>query len=262
MDNEITAKYFKEYRKELGFTNQDDVKNFFAAKDIAPTVDFAYIKLLNTRLTDIINKINSIVSKNINNAKIEEFCTQHIENVFNKLKDNKILERLNNQGRRPEQVYFSWMRGYIISTYFLKALSKIFDVTLDSIILIGDDDLINIELFKRTPTADLEITLKDGYRLRVEVQSGFQGINDIKQHKVLEAKKIAQRDSIPSLAIHFDLFNGQVAFVRLDTIEDDSVNWITRQQMEGQTVFNIDQNYFIWKLTQIPPKFDEIFTDL
>lgn len=262
MSNLITTQYFRDYRKELGFTNQGDVKNFFAAKDITPTVDFNYIELLNTRLVNIINKINLLVSENINNTKIEKFCQEHIENVFEKLKNNNIIERLNNQGRRPEQVYFSWMRGYIISNYFLKALSEIFDVTLDNIALIGDDDLVNIELFKRTPTADLEITLKNGSKLRIEVQSGFQGTNDIKQHKVLEAKKIAQTDNISSLAIHFDLFNGQVAFIRLDTIEDDSVNWITRQQMEGQTVFNIEQNYFTWKLTQTPPKFDEIFADL
>jgi len=28
--------------------------------------------------------------------------------------------------------------------------------------------------------------------------------------------------------------------------------------MEGQTVFNIDQNYFIWKLTENPPKISDL----
>ena len=261
MDTLITTQYFKEYRKELGFTNQGDVKKFFAGKDITPTVDYNYIKLLNTRLIEIIIKINSLVSTDINILKIDEFCTDNVELVFNKLKDNDIIQRLNNQGRRPEQVYFSWMRGYIISNYFLKALSKIFEVNLEDISLIGDDDLVNIESFKRTPTADLEIALKDGNKLRIEVQSGFVGVNDIKQHKVLEAKRIFETDGISSLAIHFDLFNGQVAFIKLDEIEDDSVNWITRQQMEGQTVFNIEQNYFTWKLTETPPSLNEIFVD-
>lgn len=258
MDNEITAKYFKEYRKELGFCKQDDVKKFFAAKDIIPTVDFEYIKLLNYRLAEIVNKINTITTKDIQISSTRNFCEENIELVFNKLKDNHIIEKLNNQGRRPEEVYFSWMRGYIISKYFLKALSAIFNVNLENIKIIGDDDLVNIESFKRTPTADLEIVLKNSNKIRVEVQSGFQGVNDIKQHKVLEAKKIYKESALPSLAIHFDLFNGQVAFVRLDTIEDDSVNWITRQQMEGQTVFNIEQNYFIWKLTQNPPMYSDI----
>lgn len=261
MNKSITTKYFKEYRQELGFTNQNDVKKFFAGKDITPTIDYNYIKSLNIRLIEIIKKINSLVSADINVARIDDFCRDNVVLVFKKLKDNNIVQRLNNQGRRPEQVYFSWMRGYIISNYFLKALSKIFQVDLKAISLIGDDDIIDIESFQRTPTADLEIKLQNGKQLRIEVQSGFVGINDIKQHKVLEAKKIFKENNIRSLAIHFDLFNGQVAFIKLDTIEDDSVNWITRQQMEGQTVFNIDQNYFTWKLTENPPSLDNIFTE-
>ncbi len=257
----IKTQYFKEYRKGLGFTNKDDVKKFFAGKDITPTVDYNYIKLLNARLVEIIKKINLLVSNDIKIGNIDEFCTDSVELVFNKLKSNNIIQRLNNQGRRPEQVYFSWMRGYIISNYFLKALSQIFEVGLENISLIGDDDLVEIESFKRTPTADLEIILQNGNKLRVEVQSGFQGTNDIKQHKVLEAKRIFKTDSISSIAIHFDLFNGQVAFIKLDEIEDNSVNWITRQQMEGQTVFNIDQNYFSWKLTETPPSLNDIFAD-
>jgi len=261
MNRLISTQYFKDYRKELGFTNQSDLKKFFAAKDITPTVDYNYIKLLNARLIKIIKKINLLVSNDIKIDDIDKFCANNIDNVFNTLKDSNIIQRLNNQGRRPEQVYFSWMRGYIVANYFLKALSKIFGVNLENISLIGDDDLDNIESFKRTPTADLEIVLNDGNRLRIEVQSGFVGVNDIKQHKVLEAKRIFEKDGISSLAIHFDLFNGQVAFVKLDTIEENSVNWITRQQMEGQTVFNIDQNSFSWKLTDKTPSLSEIFSE-
>ena len=228
-------------------------------KDITPTVDYDYIELLNVRLIEIIKKINSLVADDIKINEIDDFCTTNVSLVFNKLKDNDIIPRLNNQGRRPEQVYFLWMRGYIIANYFLNSLSKIFEVDLKDISRIGDDDLVDIDAFKRTPTADLEILQKNGSKLRIEVQSGFVGVNDIKQHKVLEAKRIFKKDNISSLAIHFDLFNGQVAFVKLDTIEDDSVNWITRQQMEGQTVFNIEQNYFIWKLTDCSPSLDDIF---
>ncbi|MFH0854248.1 MAG: hypothetical protein V1891_02035 [bacterium] len=49
----IDTKYFKEYREKLGFTNQNGVKSFFAAKDIIPTVDYNYIDLLNDRLLEI-----------------------------------------------------------------------------------------------------------------------------------------------------------------------------------------------------------------
>lgn len=254
----ISSKYFKEYREKLGFTNQQRVKSFFGAKDIVPNVDLSYIDLLNKRLCEIIEKINTTVHEEVQIDNLEYFYNENIYSICNKLRENEILSRLNNQGRRPEEVYFSWMRGYIISIYFLNSLSEIFEVDTKNIDLIGDDDLINIDSFKRTPKADLHINLNSGEGLRVEVQSGFQGINDIKQHKVLEARKIKREENISSIIIHFDLFNGQVAIVKMDDIDDDNINWITRQQMEGQTVFNIDQNYFIWKLLEKPPKFNDL----
>ncbi len=239
--DQFDVKYFKEYRQKLGFSNQGAVKKFFAGKDIIPSVDFNYILSFNQRLAEIVKKLNGLLDPTIRVANIDNFCSKNIHLVFEKLKKNNIIPRLNNQGRRPEQVYFSWMRGYIISNYFLKALSLIFEVNIADISLIGDDDLINIETFKRTPKADLEVNLKNGNKIRLEIQSGFQGVNDIKQHKVIEAKRIYREENIPSFAIHFDLFNGQVAFIKLNSIKDNSVNWITRQQMEGQTVFNIDK---------------------
>lgn len=209
------------------------------------------------RLFEIVKKIDYILPSDIKCGDLDSFKLKNIDSVFEKLKINEIITRLNNQGRRTEEVYFSWMRGFLISTYFLKAISFIFNVKVDSIELIGGDDFSNLETFKRTPKADLEIKLKNNTKLRIEVQSGFQGINDIKQHKVLEAKKNNRELKIASIVIHFDFFNGQVAFVKIDDIEDNSINWITRTQMEGQMVFNIDQNYFIWKLTELPPKVED-----
>lgn len=254
----ITSEDFRQYRKKLGFTKQTDVKNFFGAKDIIPTVDFNYIKLLNERLFNIIDKVDGIVVDEIKIGDLVAFKREYIDHVFEVMKAGNILPILNNQGRRPEQVYFSWMRGFALSNYFLKALGLVFEVDTSSIDLIGDDDLKNIETFKRTPKADLEIKLNGKEKVRIEMQSGFTGINDIKQHKVLEAKRVFTDFGIHTLAIHFDLYNGQVAFIKLDEVEDDSVNWITRQQMEGQTVFNIDQNCFVWKITEKPIKYKEM----
>jgi hypothetical protein len=259
--NLITVDYFRQYRQQLGFSNQTVVKNFFGAKDITPTVDFNYLKLLNDRLYLIVDKINSTVANSIKPNDLEAFKKEHIDDTFEIMKTSNILPVLNNQGRRPEQVYFSWMRGYILSNYFLKALGIIFGVDIENIDLIGDDDLRDPETFKRTPKADIEIRLTGSEKVRIEMQSGFTGTNDIKLHKVLEAKRAFNDLGIHTLAIHFDLYNGQVAFIKLDEIEDGSVNWITRQQMEGQTVFNIDQNYFIWKITEEPVSFSEMIFD-
>lgn len=254
----ITSEYFQQYRQKLGFINQADAKYFFGAKDITPTVDLNYIKLLNTRLYNIIEKINSVVVKEIKIKNLSSFKKEHIDRVFKIMKKSNILPRLNNQGRRPEQVYFSWMRGFVISNYFLKALGLIFNVNTSSIDLIGDDDLRSVDTFKRTPKADLEIKLHRKEKVRIEIQSGFTGMNDIKQHKVLEAKRVFRDLGKHTIAIHFDLYNGQVAFIKLDEIKENSMNWITRQQMEGQTVFNIDQNYFVWKIIEKPINYKEI----
>lgn len=257
----IDTKYPKEYRAKLGFINQKLAKAFLSAKDIVPTVDFKYINLLNVRLCEIIEKLNGLVVDDLKAKEINIFCKKNIEDIFEKLKKHEIIPRMNNLGRRTEEVYFSWMRGYVIAGYFTKAIAMIFDVNENNIKLVGDDDMDNIENFKKTPKADLEVSMNNGETIRIEVQSGFQGTNDIKQHKVLEAKRLKREEGFSSMVVHFDLFNGQVAFVKLDDIEDDSVNWITRQQMEGQTVFNIDQNYFAWKLTELPPKFEQLFLD-
>lgn len=250
------SKYFKEYRKELGFSSQGGAKSFFGAKDIVPAVDFNYLKPLNQRLHEIVAKIDSIAHQSVKIDDLESFCSQNINVAFEIIKKNDHLRKLTNQGRRPEEVYFSWMRGFVICNYFLKPISKIFDIKLSSIKKIGDDNFKQLDTFKRTPTADLEFRLKNKEKIRIEVQSGFQGINDIKHHKVLEAKEKSK--DMQTIVMHFDLFNGQVAFVRLDTIDGNDLNWITRQQMEGQTVFNIDQNYFSWKLLDPPPKWDDI----
>ena len=106
----INTQYFKAYREKLGFPNQNGVKHFFAAKDITPTVDYAYIDLLNHRLCEIISKINDLVVADIRADNISSFCEENIAQVSRKLIQHDIIPRLNNQGRRPEEVYFSWMR--------------------------------------------------------------------------------------------------------------------------------------------------------
>ena len=121
----------------------------------------------------LLKKINELSDDSIKIDDLNSFCEEHVSSVFEKLKENNIISKLNNQGRRPEQVYFSWMRGYIISNYFLKALSLVFEVDIKDIDLIGDDDLINIDTFKKTPKADLEVSLKNGQKIRLEIQSGF-----------------------------------------------------------------------------------------
>jgi hypothetical protein len=256
----IPAHYFKSYREKLGFPNQAKAKEFLSGKDISPGIDFHYIDQLNTRIEGIIQALNEVVHSDARRGDIELFSKHHVFSPYETIRSAGLLARLNNQGRRPEEVLFSWLRGYAVAEFFTPSLSKIFTVQIGSIVAIGEDDLKNIETFKRSPKADLEISL-GAQKVRIEIQSGFQGVNDIKEHKVREAKRVFEVDQTQTLCIHFDLFNGQVAFVRQDAIKENDVNWITRQQMEGQSVFEINQNFFKWRLLDQMPSFEEIESD-
>ena len=185
------SKYFKEYRSNLGYAGQVKTKDFLAGKDIIPSIDHDYIIKLNNRIKDIITKINNVINQDAKRTSLTNFCKNFIDRPYSKIKKANIISKMNNQGRRPEEVLFSWLRGYVITEFFTPSISKIFNTEIDSITKIGDDDLNNIELFKRSPKADLEIT-KENHAMRIEIQSGFQGINDIKEHKVREAKKIKE----------------------------------------------------------------------
>ena len=255
------AKNFKEYRISLGFTRQNDAKAFLAAKDIIADIDFSYLEKLNERIFEIVSKLNTVIVQDIQHNDIERFKKEIIDTAYKALKDNDIIRRMNNLGRRPEETTFSWLRGHIIAQFFLPGLQHIFKER--EIVSIGEDDLEDIEQFKKAPTADFEVNdKKREQKIRLEVQSGFQGVNDIKQHKVLEARRKYAENNVCTIAVHFDIYNGQVAFVRIDSIPDDDLRWITRQQMEGQTVFEIDQNSFLWLLQSTPPKFSDLEREL
>jgi hypothetical protein len=115
----------RDFRRRLGFSSQGAVKDFLGAKNITPTVDLAYIELLNTRLFELVASLNGAVSPDIRHSDLEAFRQEYIIQPHRIMLEHNILPRLNNQGRRPEQVYYSWMRGFVLANYFLKALGVI-----------------------------------------------------------------------------------------------------------------------------------------
>ncbi len=253
--------YFRVYRNTLGFTNQQQAKEFLSGKSVSAGIDYEYIDRLLARLNEILSAVNSSMHPSLRHDNIEQFCASNINDIYSTVRETGNLPRLNNQGRRPEQVLYSWLRGYAMTRFLQPAIADLFDVEQDSIQDFGDDDFRSLETFRRTPKADLQLTYGDT-TIVIEVQSGYQGINDIKQHKVLEAQRIWRDERIVTICAHFDVFNGQVAFVRLDMIDENNLNWITRQQMEGQTVFNIDQGYFGWRIMNPLPPLDSLDLNL
>jgi len=246
------ADYSKQFRRACGFNSKEAAKDFLAAKDITAEIDYNYIDNLNNRIINIFQRLNTIAYSPMNLNDLEEFCAKSILLKYKRIRENGLLPILNNQGRRPEHVLFSWLRGSATADYFIPRINELFQEKSVVIQPIGEDDLSDPTTFKRGPRADYKI-IANKKIARIEVQSGFQGINDIKQHKVLEARKVFDTTNERTICIHFDIFNGMAAVIDLSSISDDDIHWVTRQQMEGQTVFNIDQNCFKWQLRQAPP---------
>lgn len=247
------------YRKDMGFTNQIKLKQFFDSKDIVREVDFDYICRLNKRLIEIIYSVNHAVLPEIRPDDIDKFVDENIINVFKFMKNNNLISKFsNNKQRQTERSYYDWSRGRIIANYFKKAMSLIFEIDKNDIKTIGLDDLNYPNEFSKSATADFEICSSKYGIYRIEFQCGFQGQNDIKEHKVNEAKRVYNTEKIKSLIIHVDLFNGVVAFVDISDIKDEDINWEYRPQFEGKKVFNINEKYFIWNLKEKVPTLDTI----
>ena len=253
----------KEYRKDLGYTNQSSLKSFFDSKDIIREVDFDYICRLNKRLIEIIQAIDNAVANDIKPDNLDSFIDLNINKVYKYMLENNLLHKFsNNKQRQTERSYYDWSRGRVVANYFKKAMSIIFNVEENNIKTIGLDNLDNPSSFSKAPTADFEIKTKKNGVFRIEFQCGFQGVNDIKEHKVLEASKVYKNNKIRSLIIHVDLFNGCVAFVDISNIDEENINWEYRQQFEGKKVFHINEKYFIWNLSEKPPTLDSILANI
>ena len=253
----------REYRKNLGFTNQTDLKKFFDSKDIIREVDFDYICKLNKRLIDIIKSVDSAVIDDIKPDDLNTFIDENINKVYNYMVEHGLLLKFkNNKQRQTERSYYDWSRGRVVANYFKKAMSIIFSVKETEIKTIGLDNLDNPDSFSKAPTADFEIKTKKYGVFRIEFQCGFQGVNDIKEHKVLEAGRVYKDNKIKSLIIHVDLFNGKVAFVDISNINEKNVNWEYREQLEGKKVFHINEKYFIWNISEKPPVLADVLDQI
>lgn len=245
----------KDYRRQLGFTNQATLKKHFKATDII-CINWNKIEQCNQRLKDMFRMINQVVHPSVRWTNMDEIDYE-IDTAYTIMRDNNILPRLNNYGRYPEDLYYNWMRGYLVCKYFAPALAIIFDVSEELIRTVGHDSLTEIETFSQSPVADLEIQINNTV-IRLEIQSGYTGLNDIKAHKVKEAYRALKNECILSYVVHFDLFNGTMALVDITNIDEDSIHWVARSQMEGQRVFSIPDEAFRWFLPHKPPHYLDI----
>ena len=132
MPTSAPHEYFKQYRAAMGFSSQGGAKEFLAAKNILPGIDYAYAGQLNKRIEDIIARLNIALHPDIrwDKESLASFLDENITLPFKRINENGLIPRLNNQGRRPEEVLFSWLRGFSVTNYFTPALSRLLETDL------------------------------------------------------------------------------------------------------------------------------------
>lgn len=245
----------REFRIQMGYPNTEKLKRYYGAKDIV-NVDWKLVDLYTKRAKNIFETLNESVHESIRWENMLDFDLQ-IDATYMAMRTNDIFLKLNNHGRKREDVYYNWLRGYGACVFFAKALSVVFGVPQEAIRPIGGDQLTDPRAFSKSPVADLELCLDEGI-VRLEIQTGFLGANDIKQHKIREAKRVWLADGIRTYAVHFDLYNGQAAIVDISSVADDCVHWEKRQQFENQVVLAIPERAFRWQLTEKPEDYRKI----
>lgn len=245
----------RNYRKLIGFKNQEELEKYFKLTDKI-FVNWEKIEFANKRLSEIFQKINNAVSKDIRKENMHLFCAK-IDTAYKIMKDNNIIQRLNNQGRNPDDVYYNWMRGYLVCEYFISPIAKLFDADQEDISIIGKDDLSKIETFTRAATADFELHNSKGETIRLEIQAGYTGKNDIKKSKIVEAEKQYKQKHIESYIIHFDLFNGYAAVINITKFSKiPQKNF--HKAFENTDVINIPDEWFKWDLMKELPSLSNI----
>jgi len=119
---------------------------------------------------------------------------------------------MRNQGRAMEQVYLTWLIGYMTEKVFTPFIVD--KLILSGLERNGGDDLSSIDTFKRTGAADLVDTKTNIF---IDVQCGTgEGVATIKKHKVDQALKVGGT----TYACMFGLFTGTYGIVNLNELKD------------------------------------------
>jgi len=239
----------KGWRNKLGCGSQGSAKNFLSGKDIRPKIDHAFIARLSKRCVAIFSKLNDAIHPGTKNKNFDLFTDKWINETVRRLTANGLIEKLNNHGRRPERMAFDWLRGYATLMFFIPTIERLFGVKKGDIAFAGRDHELDATSFSKSPLADVTIN-RD---LKVEIQAGFSGINDLKESKIVEAYMQNKDRSKKTVLIHFDFFNGLAAVVDISRIGGRPHKYIQRPAMEGKKVLVIPGKWFSWDLSKPIP---------
>ena len=243
----------RDYRCSVGFPRQEEFKRYLKFTDEIP-IDWARLNMCNSRVKDIFSKIKPVIHPSIQ-IDLNEFNSK-IDYAYKEMRQNGLFHTLTNNGRNPVDVYYNWLRGYAICEFFIPAIALIFGVPTENVLRIGKDDFTSVDVFKRTADADLEIIISDSLRIKLEVQSGFTGVNDIKKTKIDKAISVKENEQLDSYLIHFDIFNGQAALYCTSRIDPTNINWVIK--FENSETIPIPSGAFRWKFEDAPQNYSEL----
>lgn len=245
----------KAYRTSLGFSTQEDTKDYFKAKDVY-SVNWPLIENYNGRLVNIFERVNAVITNDYKLTAVEMAAfSAKISEVYQILKETEIIQKkFHNQGWSLENVYYNWMRGYAVNVYFMKLIAALFQVAENDIEQLGKDNIEqliatrNPEVFNREAVADLQIGSK---QIHIEVQAGFTGENDINKSKAEYAKKRYSEEQWTTFVVHFDLYNGELAVINITSLFDNLPEDEWKENPRFETVFTtkIPESCFKWYIT-------------
>ena len=218
----------KEFRKKMGFTSKGKMKGWLGSKDIVMP-NYELLQKYNSRLNTIFHLINTQLSVpytgSIDNIIINDYMT---------MKNNGIIEKLNNHGRACEAVYYTWRMGTLAETIFKNFIAD--KLNLQNLEKNGSDDLTNPETFKRTGDADLIDRVAN---IRIDVQCGTgEGDSTIKKHKFDHASK---NDGTTYIFLA-GLLTGTYALVNLS--DTTNVVFTPNQSWEGALCWTVPETEF------------------
>lgn len=217
----------RDYRKELGFTNGTLAREYLTGKDIKD-INWSLIEKYNERLISIFKRINETIPNFKYNHSIDEL----VQLSYRTIRKNEILQKLNNNGRSPESVYFVWMQGFLAATIFKSFIENKMGLNLKQN---GADDLSQPEYFARKSDADF---VDENKKVFVEVQSGFKGTKvDIKKSKILNRK-----NGYTHYIVCLDCFNGSYIIINVNDLLalPDSV-WYVNTLWEGSLCYTVPE---------------------
>lgn len=215
----------KQFRRLLGFNSATTTKEFLTAKDIV-RINWDLVIIYNDRLLDIFQRLQNTLPYKPQNLK------PLVERAYSVIRQHNILTRLNNHGRTPESVYYSWMQGYLSSAVFQPLIESELQCEL---VQNGADDLTKPETFARKSDPDL---VDHNRKIFVEIQAGFRGsAMDIKKSKV--KKPTDYEYYIAS----FDCFNGQYCILNTrDLLNLSESDWYSNPRWEGALCYTVPEN--------------------